>query len=191
MAKVWLDEAVSIAQNDGFSARELQRVRSLVGTIARPFWPHGENTVDDPRIASASVADDMLSLRLDDGRIVSVPIAYYWRLAEATETQRQHFEILPNRRGIHWPDIDEDISARGVLTGTPAKRQDSGRRGPSSTPRSASASPPARCARRSRAWRMRGCASASRRAATERCRRRTWRGWWRRYGGRARRSQPE
>ena len=78
--------------------------------------------MDDPRIASASVADDMLSLFLEDGRIVSVPIAFYWRLADATHRQVQRFEILPNRRGLHWPDLDEDISIRGVLTGAPARR---------------------------------------------------------------------
>ena len=78
--------------------------------------------MDDPRIGSASVADDMLSLFLEDGRIVCVPVAFYWRLADATPGQLQRFEILPNRRGIHWPDIDEDISIRGVLTGVPARR---------------------------------------------------------------------
>lgn len=77
--------------------------------------------MDDPRISSASVADDMLSLSLEDGRIVSVPIAFYWRLADATAGQLQRFEVLPNRRGIHWPDLDEDISIRGVLTGAPAR----------------------------------------------------------------------
>lgn len=78
--------------------------------------------MDDPRIASATVADDMLSLFLEDGRIVSVPIAFYWRLADATARQLQRFEILPNRRGLHWPDLDEDISIRGVLDGAPARR---------------------------------------------------------------------
>lgn len=78
--------------------------------------------MDDPRIASATVAGDMLTLTLEDGRIVSVPVAFYWRLADASPRQRQGFEILPNRRGLHWPDLDEDISVQGVLTGRPATR---------------------------------------------------------------------
>lgn len=80
--------------------------------------------MDDPRIASASVSDDLLTMHLEDGRVVSVPIAYYWRLADASSRQRQRFEILPNRRGIHWPDLDEDISIAGVLSGRPARRPD-------------------------------------------------------------------
>ena len=72
-------------------------------------------------IASASVAADLLTMDLEDGRILSVPLAYYWRLAQATDAQRQRFEILPNGRGIHWPDIDEDVSIRGALIGMPAK----------------------------------------------------------------------
>jgi hypothetical protein len=50
----------------------------------------------------------------------SVPLVWSWRLANATPEQRQHFEIIGTGQGVHWPDIDEDISAIGMLTGTPA-----------------------------------------------------------------------
>lgn len=60
----------------------------------------------------------MLTVSLEDGRVVSVPLAYYWRLADATDEQLQGFEILPNRRGIHWSVIDEDISIRRGVAGT-------------------------------------------------------------------------
>lgn len=74
----------------------------------------------DARIASIEVTDDLITARLADGRTISVPLVWSWRLANATEAQRNHFEILGNGEGVHWPDIDEDISARGMLDGIPA-----------------------------------------------------------------------
>ena len=56
---------------------------------------------------------------LADGRTISVPLVWSWRLSEATPAQRQHFEIIGTGQGVHWPNIDEDISAIGMLTGTP------------------------------------------------------------------------
>ena len=56
------------------------------------------------------------------GRTISVPLAWSWRLSNATPEQRQHFEMSGTGQGVYWPDIDEDISAIGMLTGTPAPR---------------------------------------------------------------------
>ena len=77
---------------------------------------------NDPRILSVEVTDDLITAHLADGRTISVPLAWSWRLSEATPGQRQHFEIIGTGQGVHWPDIDEDISATGMLTGTPAPR---------------------------------------------------------------------
>ena len=77
---------------------------------------------DDPRITSVSVDDEVISAELADGRTITVPLAWSWRLSEATPEQRQRFEIIGNGQGVHWPDIDEDISARGMLMGVPARR---------------------------------------------------------------------
>jgi Protein of unknown function (DUF2442) len=77
---------------------------------------------NDPRILTAEVTDDLITAHLADGRTISVPLAWSWRLSEATPEQRQHFEIIGTGQGVHWPDIDEDISAIGMLTGTPAPR---------------------------------------------------------------------
>jgi hypothetical protein len=76
---------------------------------------------DDPRIASVSVTDEMITATLTDGRTISVPLAWSWRLSAATQEQRQRFEIIGNGQGVRWPDVDEDISARGMLHGTPAR----------------------------------------------------------------------
>jgi hypothetical protein len=76
----------------------------------------------EPRIMDVRVTDDEIIARLVDGRTISVPIVWSWRLSEATPEQRQHFEILGDGQGIHWPDVDEDISVEGMLYGSPACR---------------------------------------------------------------------
>jgi len=60
--------------------------------------------------------------RLVDGRTISVPLAWSWRLSEATPEQRRKFEIIGDGQGVHWPEIDEDISVEGMLHGSPARR---------------------------------------------------------------------
>ncbi len=77
---------------------------------------------NDPRILTVEVSDDLITAHLADGRTISVPLAWSWRLSDATPEQRQHFEIIGTGQGVHWPDIDEDISVIGMLTGTPAPR---------------------------------------------------------------------
>ena len=75
---------------------------------------------DDRRIMAVEVTDDLITAHLADGRTISVPLAWSWRLSNATSEQRQHFEIIGTGQGVHWPDVDEDISAIGMLTDTPA-----------------------------------------------------------------------
>jgi len=78
--------------------------------------------IEDPRIVSVQVTDDTITAQLHDGRTISVPLVWSWRLAEATPEQRQNHEILGSGEGVHWPDVDEDISAAGMLHGIPAQR---------------------------------------------------------------------
>ncbi len=78
--------------------------------------------IDSPRIAEVRVTSDTIIAVLTDGRTVSVPLAWSWRLSEATPLQRANFEIIGNGQGVHWPDIDEDISVEGMLRGVPARR---------------------------------------------------------------------
>jgi hypothetical protein len=80
------------------------------------------NTAIEPRLLNIKITDDEIIAILVDGRTISVPLVWSWRLSEATPEQRQNFEILGNGEGIHWPDIDEDISVLGMLTGSPAGR---------------------------------------------------------------------
>ncbi len=70
-----------------------------------------------PRITHVVVTDDTLVVDLDDGRTISVPIAWYPRLAYGSPEERAHFQISGAGYGIHWPQLDEDISVEGLLTG--------------------------------------------------------------------------
>lgn len=76
----------------------------------------------EPRIASLQVTKDEIIAHLQDGRTISVPLAWSWRLSEATREQRNCFEILGNGQGVHWEELDEDIGAWGMLYGIPAHR---------------------------------------------------------------------
>ena len=76
----------------------------------------------EPRIQDIKVTSDTITAYLIDGRIVSVPLAWSWRLSEATSAQRAKWRIIGDGQGIHWPDVDEDISVEGMLHGVPAHR---------------------------------------------------------------------
>lgn len=76
----------------------------------------------DPRIQKVRVTKDQIIADLADGRVISVPLAWSWRLSEATPVQRARFRLIGTGQGIHWPDVDEDISVEGLLYGTPAPR---------------------------------------------------------------------
>ena len=62
-----------------------------------------------------------MTVLFSDGRKVTAPLAWYHRLLSASEKQREHWEELGQGRGIHWPDVDEDLSIEGILHGIPAR----------------------------------------------------------------------
>ena len=75
-----------------------------------------------PLAWTVTVTSDELQLELDDGRRLSVPLAWFPRLANATPKQRAKFELIGDGVGIHWPDVDEDLSVEALLAGIPAPR---------------------------------------------------------------------
>jgi hypothetical protein len=75
-----------------------------------------------PRIVSVDVSDALISAHLDDGRVISIPLGWSWRLERASPAQRLRYEIIGRGAGVHWPDVDEDISIDGMLNGSPAPR---------------------------------------------------------------------
>ena len=76
----------------------------------------------ESRIDHVDVTDETITAYLDDGRVISVPLAWSWRLLEATPGQRANWTLIGDGHGVHWPDVDEDLSADGMLNGVPARR---------------------------------------------------------------------
>ena len=74
----------------------------------------------DLRVKAVAFDTDRLSVELMDGRAISVPLVWFPRLANATPEQRAKFEVAGGGYGIHWPEIDEDLSTEGMLRGAPA-----------------------------------------------------------------------
>jgi Protein of unknown function (DUF2442) len=74
----------------------------------------------DERVVQVSFSEDEMSVRLMDGRTITVPLAWYPRLLNATPEQRNQWRIAGGGYGIHWPDVDEDLSTEGLLRGAPA-----------------------------------------------------------------------
>lgn len=80
----------------------------------------------DTRISNVHVDAERLSVDLMDGRTVIVPLAWYPRLFNASPQQRMNWQLAGGGYGIHWPDVDEDLSVEGLLLGVPAAREPSG-----------------------------------------------------------------
>jgi len=76
----------------------------------------------EPVIRGVRVTKSEIVAHLADGRVISVPLAWSWRLSDATPAQRANFRLIGAGQGIHWPDVDEDISVEGMLHGSPARR---------------------------------------------------------------------
>jgi len=76
----------------------------------------------DERLRDVRFTEDTMSVDLMDGRTITVPLAWYPRLFHAAPEQRKNWEVCGGGYGIHWPDIDEDLSTEGLLRGAPAPR---------------------------------------------------------------------
>lgn len=74
----------------------------------------------DPRAVDVTTDDDNLTVDLADGRRVMVPLAWFPRLLRAKPEQRDNWRLIGDGQGIHWPDVDEDLSVSGLLRGTAA-----------------------------------------------------------------------
>jgi hypothetical protein len=74
-------------------------------------------TERDSFAESVHFSDDSLTVRLDDGRALSVPLTWYPRLLDGTIAERETYELIGDGEGIHWPALDEDVSVKGLLAG--------------------------------------------------------------------------
>jgi hypothetical protein len=76
----------------------------------------------ESRVSRVEVTGEVITAYLVDGRVISVPLAWSWRLSEANPAQRANWTLIGDGQGVHWSDVDEDLSAEGMLHGTPAHR---------------------------------------------------------------------
>ena len=76
----------------------------------------------DARVKTVTVTDDLITFHVVEGRVISVPLVWSWRLSDATPAQRNNYEIIGDGQGVHWPDVDEDLSVEGIFNGVPARR---------------------------------------------------------------------
>ncbi|HRC84769.1 MAG TPA: DUF2442 domain-containing protein [Thermoanaerobaculia bacterium] len=77
----------------------------------------------DERVRDVTLTEDSLVVQLMDGRILSTPLAWFPRLLHGTAAQRANWQLAGGGYGIHWPDLDEDLSTEGLLRGAPASSQ--------------------------------------------------------------------
>ena len=73
-----------------------------------------------PAVTAVMVTDDAVQFELSDGRTVAAPLAWYPRLGHGTPAERAHWRLVGRGTGVHWPDLDEDISVEGILAGRPS-----------------------------------------------------------------------
>lgn len=74
----------------------------------------------EARAQNVAVTDDTLAGDLSDGRTISVPLAWYPRLLHASAEERNNWRLIGDKEGIHWPDLDEDVSVENLLAGKPS-----------------------------------------------------------------------
>jgi hypothetical protein len=103
---------------------KLEKFKKLFKNIKGNFWRDGMTTlalkIDLPYAESVMITEDTLNVDLSDGRTISVPLTWFPRLVHATQEQRDNWRLIGRGHGIHWDDIDEDISVEGLLAGRPS-----------------------------------------------------------------------
>jgi len=97
---------------------------ALSRNTERSSWRHGVSTstveIEVPFAQEVTVTDETLGVELSDGRSIAVPLGWYPRLVHATASERSNWKLVGKGEGIHWPDLDEDISVEGLLAGKPS-----------------------------------------------------------------------
>jgi hypothetical protein len=78
------------------------------------------NELGQPAATHVSVSETTIDIKLSDGRSLSVPISWYPRLEHATQAERDNWTLIGSGLGIHWPDLDEDISVEALIAGNPS-----------------------------------------------------------------------
>ncbi|HPG39201.1 MAG TPA: DUF2442 domain-containing protein [bacterium] len=77
--------------------------------------------IKDTRVESITISEDTINANLSDSRTISVPLAWYPRLFHASVGERNNWRLTGKGEGIHWPDLDEDISVENLIAGNPSR----------------------------------------------------------------------
>lgn len=93
-----------------------------MNTVAKSHQYPAPVDQEEPQFRRVEVTDEYITAYFTDGRIVSVPLWWSWRLEEADPEQRARWEIIGAGRTVYWPEIDEHLSTQGFFSGTPALR---------------------------------------------------------------------
>ena len=102
---------------EAFGAGQLEdRTEGVIDSNSPPSY----RTIEIPEAIAIKVTDESLAAELHDGRTISVPLSWYPRLTHATPEERDNWELIGTGEGIHWPDLDEDISVEMLLAGVPS-----------------------------------------------------------------------
>jgi hypothetical protein len=95
--------------------------RGLSQTTANTFWTGGMNSIaldaQAPTALRVEITEDTLPVELSDGRAIAAPLVWFPRLVHGTDQERNHWRLIAQGQGIHWPDLDEDISVASLLAG--------------------------------------------------------------------------
>jgi uncharacterized protein DUF2442/uncharacterized protein DUF4160 len=117
-AKFWLEPVVLLEESRGFHSSELLRIHNLIVENRELLTLSGMSILASKvssDVMDVQVLEAELIVRLSDGRTVSAPLAWFPRLLHGTAEQRKNWRLIGKGVGIHWPDLDEDISVRSLL----------------------------------------------------------------------------
>ena len=102
----------------GFAHTKYTSLPKSSGRTVKPFWRHGMSTLaamHDPVALGVSFSDYSVTFDLADGRSISAPLEWFPRLLGASPQQRANWRLIGRGAGVHWPDVDEDISIPGLM----------------------------------------------------------------------------
>ena len=123
IGKFWLDP-VRLERSGGFERSETRRITRILKRDQESFlksWrAYFSRDIGVPEVERVIVTEDALMAELADGRSISAPLDWYPRLAHATPEERDNWQLIGLGEGIHWPDVDEDISVQGLIAGRPS-----------------------------------------------------------------------
>jgi hypothetical protein len=102
----------------------MERLISSNRSTLLPFFQRGKSFIANhgPQASNVTCTAEHLILDLADGRSLTVPLSWYPRLQQGSPEQRGNWRVAGGGEGIHWPDLDEDLSVEGLLRGAPAPR---------------------------------------------------------------------